>query len=206
MIYLFYYVLSLLYFLPCSTPAKVEVASAIQQPISSSSSSLPASISPSRSACNSSSLPPLFPSDLQFAKRAWNNNRMRKNSWQGRGCQGHLHIYIVPPDLHHVTMDHNNAAADSVLLLFFSSVKTNRESLLMNDWERPYDPPCITAIIRYLSFVTWRRLSMPPFVTIENGISCDNRDKNSKRGECKHDTYRCNDIWKITWLSLIFRF
>lgn len=58
MIYLFYCVLSLLYFLPCSTPAKVEVASAIQQPISSSSSSLPASISPSRSACNSSSLPP----------------------------------------------------------------------------------------------------------------------------------------------------
>lgn len=90
MIYLFYCVLSLLYFLPCSTPAKVEVASAIQQPISSSSSSLPASISPSRSACNSSSLPPLlFPSDLQFAERAWNNNRMRKNSWQGRGCQGH---------------------------------------------------------------------------------------------------------------------
>lgn len=78
---LFYCVLSLLYFLPCSTPAKVEVASAIQQPISSSSSSLPASISPSRSACNSSSLPPLlFPSDLQFAERAWNNNRMRKNS------------------------------------------------------------------------------------------------------------------------------
>lgn len=152
MIYLFYCVLSLLYFLPCSTPAKVEVASAIQQPISSSSSSLPASISPSRSACNSSSLPPLlFPSDLQFAERAWNNNRMRKNSWQGRGCQGHLHIYIVPPDLHHVTMDHNNAAADSVLLLFFSSVKTNQESLLMNDWECPYNPPGLTVYYRYYS-------------------------------------------------------
>lgn len=181
MIYLFYYVLSLLYFLPCSTPAKVEVASAIQQPISSSSSSLPASISPSRSACNSSSLPPLFPSDLQFAKRAWNNNRMRKNSWQGRGCQGHR--THSPTWLTPRYNGPQQCCCRFCSSSFFSSVKTNQESLLMNDWERPYDPPCITAIIRYLSFVTWRRLSMPPFVTIENGISCDNRDKNSKRGE-----------------------
>lgn len=135
MIYLFYCVLSLLYFLPCSTPAKVEVASAIQQPISSSSSSLPASISPSRSACNSSSLPPP-PLPERFAVRGAcleQQSNAEKFLTRPRMSRTSSVAHIVPPDLHHVTMDHNNAAADSVLLLFFSSVKTNRESLLMND-------------------------------------------------------------------------
>lgn len=139
MIYLFYCVLSLLYFLPCSTPAKVEVASAIQQPISSSSSSLPASISPSRSACNSSSLP--FPSSRAIcSSRSVLGTTIECGKILDKAADVKDIAHIVPPDLHHVTMDHNNAAADSVLLLFFSSVKTNQESLLMNDWERPYDP------------------------------------------------------------------
>lgn len=124
MIYLFYCVLSLLYFLPCSTPAKVEVASAIQQPISSSSSSLPASISPSRSACNSSSLP--SSSRAICSSRSVLGTTIECGKILDKAADVKDIAHIVPPDLHHVTMDHNNAAADSVLLLFFPRSKPTK--------------------------------------------------------------------------------